>query len=76
MIAFPPFSITNLESFEPLLYLLLNSSLVPQVPSAMHSRTIGYENPATHQLLWFDLAEGPLHFIPDINLYFKLKKID
>lgn len=42
----------------------------------MHSRTIGYENPATHQLLWFDLAEGPLHFIPDINLYFKLKKID
>ncbi len=45
------------------------------VPSGTHSRTVGYEDPGTHQLVWFNLDEGPLHFIPDINLHFRLKKI-
>lgn len=41
----------------------------------MAYRTVGYENPATHQLVWFDLHKGPLHFIPDTGLYFKLKEL-
>ena len=44
-----------------------------QVPSGLDSRTVGYEDPATHQLVWFNLAKGPLHYIPDIGLYFKMK---
>ena len=44
-----------------------------QVPSAMHARTVGYEDPYTHQLVWFNLEKGPLHYIPDIGLYFQLK---
>ncbi len=37
---------------------------------------MGYEDPYTHQLVWFNLRKGNLHFIPDINLYFKLDPVD
>ena len=46
-----------------------------QVPSGLAERTVGYEDPSTHQLVWFNLAKGPLHYIPDIGLYFKLKPV-
>eukprot|EP01038_Epipyxis_sp_PR26KG_P005807 gene5807-8013_t len=42
------------------------------VPSYASSRAVGYEDPLTHQLAWFNLAKGPLHFVPSIGLYFKL----
>lgn len=42
------------------------------VPSGFHRRTVGYEDPFTHQIVWFNLDQGPLHYVPDINLYFKL----
>jgi hypothetical protein len=45
------------------------------VPSGAHSRVVGYEDPVSHQLVWFNLNAGSLHFIPDTGLYFKLKKI-
>ena len=35
-------------------------------------RTVGYEDPETHQLVWFNLKRGPLHYVPSIGLYFKL----
>lgn len=44
-----------------------------QVPSAHSVRAVGYEDPVTHQLVWFNLSRGPLHYIPDIGLYFQLK---
>jgi hypothetical protein len=47
-----------------------------QVPSAYEERQIGYEDPNTHQMVWFNLARGSLHYIPDIGLYFKMKVID
>ena len=46
-----------------------------KVPSADHSRVIGFQDPVTHQLLWFELEEGPLHYVPDLDLYFKLQKL-
>lgn len=46
-----------------------------QVPSGAHVRAVGYEDPASHQLVWFNLTAGPLHYVPDIGLYFKLKAI-
>jgi len=38
-------------------------------------RVVGYEDPVVHQLVWFQLKDGPVHYVPDIGLYFKLKKI-
>jgi hypothetical protein len=42
------------------------------VPSGFHRRTVGYEDPFTHALVWFNLDKGALHYVPDVNLYFKL----
>ena len=40
----------------------------------MDCRTVGYEDPNSHQIVWFNLSKGPLHYIPDIGLYFKLSE--
>ena len=45
------------------------------VPSQEHSRPVGFEDPVTGQLQWFNLHDGPLHYIPDIGLYFKLNHL-
>lgn len=50
-------------------------SLLLQVPSMMQKRTVGFEHPYTHQLVWFNLEKGPLHFVPDIGLYFKMQVV-
>lgn len=42
------------------------------VPSAYAERVVGYEDPDVGQLVWFTLAKGKVHYIPDIDLYFKL----
>jgi hypothetical protein len=44
-----------------------------QVPSGLSARIVGYEDPNTHAIVWFELNKGPLHYVPDIGLYFKLK---
>jgi hypothetical protein len=46
-----------------------------QVPSGADVRAVGYEDPASHQLNWFNLRKGPLHYVPSIGLYFKLQEI-
>ena len=45
------------------------------VPSGMGERAVGYEDPVTHQLVWFNLGPNKLHYVPDIGLYFKLKAV-
>ena len=45
------------------------------VPSALHERIVGYECPEVGQMLWFALGRGPLHYIADIDLYFKLHDV-
>lgn len=42
------------------------------VPSAYEERVVGYEDPDVGQLVWFTLAKEKLHYVPDIDLYFKL----
>lgn len=42
------------------------------VPSGRDSRAVGFEDPVSHQLVWFMLHKGPLAYVPDIGLYFKL----
>jgi len=42
----------------------------------MEERVVGYEDPDCGQLVWFTLTKGPLHYIPDIDLYFKLYPVD
>lgn len=42
------------------------------VPSAEHERAVGYEDPDSGQLVWFNLGKGPVHYVPDIDLYFKM----
>ena len=42
------------------------------VPSAEHERAVGYEDPDAGQLVWFTLTKGPVHYVPDIDLYFKM----
>ena len=43
-----------------------------KVPSALDERVVGYECPEVHQLFWFNMTKGPLHYIPSIDKYFKL----
>ena len=45
------------------------------VPSGMGERTVGFEDPVTHQLVWFNLGPNKVHYVPDIGLYFKLKAV-
>eukprot|EP00286_Rhodomonas_abbreviata_P002921 CAMPEP_0181344282 /NCGR_PEP_ID=MMETSP1101-20121128/32092_1 /TAXON_ID=46948 /ORGANISM="Rhodomonas abbreviata, Strain Caron Lab Isolate" /LENGTH=117 /DNA_ID=CAMNT_0023456079 /DNA_START=157 /DNA_END=510 /DNA_ORIENTATION=- len=44
------------------------------VPSGAHSRTVGFEDPATHYLAWFNMTKGALHYVPSIGLYFKIEE--
>ena len=46
-----------------------------QVPSGEQVRTVGFEDPETHQLKWFNLKKGVMTFVPSIGLYFKLDPI-
>lgn len=43
-----------------------------QVPSGFDMRAIGFEDPATHQMCWFNMHAGATYFVPEIGLHFKL----
>mmetsp|Transcript_8458 Transcript_8458/g.15937 ORF Transcript_8458/g.15937 Transcript_8458/m.15937 type:complete len:113 (-) Transcript_8458:368-706(-) len=47
-----------------------------QVPSQHESRFVGYEDPDSHQIRWFELATGHPHYVPDIGLYFQLQYVE
>ena len=44
----------------------------PTLSHAEHERAVGYEDPDAGQLVWFTLTKGPVHYVPDIDLYFKM----
>ena len=50
----------------------MNQLSCNQVPSGFDERVVGYECPEVHQLFWFNLAKGPLHYVPSIDKYFVL----
>ena len=41
----------------------------------MDWRAVGFEDPASHQLRWFRLTRGKLHYVPEIGLYFKMEEV-
>eukprot|EP00604_Paraphysomonas_vestita_P000918 CAMPEP_0174820286 /NCGR_PEP_ID=MMETSP1107-20130205/4002_1 /TAXON_ID=36770 /ORGANISM="Paraphysomonas vestita, Strain GFlagA" /LENGTH=94 /DNA_ID=CAMNT_0016035297 /DNA_START=216 /DNA_END=500 /DNA_ORIENTATION=+ len=43
------------------------------VPSQYDFRFVGFEDPASHQVQWFELQQGHPHYVPDIGLYFQLQ---
>ncbi len=46
------------------------------VPSAEEMRAVGFEDPETHQLVWFRLYKNKLTFVPSISLFFKMQSIE
>mmetsp|Transcript_8363 Transcript_8363/g.11563 ORF Transcript_8363/g.11563 Transcript_8363/m.11563 type:complete len:125 (+) Transcript_8363:21-395(+) len=46
------------------------------VPSQHESRFVGYEDPDSHMVRWFELSAGHPHYIPDIGLYFQLQYVE
>ena len=46
-----------------------------KVPSSMDWRAVGFEDPSSHQLRWFRLSRGKLHYVPEIGLYFKMEEV-
>lgn len=46
------------------------------VPSSEEMRAVGFEDPETHQLVWFRLYKNKLTFVPSISLFFKMQVIE
>ena len=46
------------------------------VPSQHESRFVGYEDPDSHMVRWFELTAGHPHYVPDIGLYFQLQYVE
>ena len=42
------------------------------VPSQFTQRTLGFDNPATQQLVWFNAKKGELTYVSEIDKYFTL----
>lgn len=43
-----------------------------EVPSEHKERVVGFEHPDSHAMYWFPLAAGKLHYVEEIDRYFKL----
>ena len=47
------------------------------IPSRLHERVVGYTDPTTHALFWFNIQDdGNLYYIKDLGLFFKMHKIN
>jgi hypothetical protein len=46
------------------------------IPSARHQRCVGYTDPASHALFWFNIHnDGNSYYIKDLGLFFKMLHI-
>lgn len=43
-----------------------------EVPSQHQERVVGFEHPESHALYWFPMKAGKLHYVEEIDRYFKL----
>jgi hypothetical protein len=41
----------------------------------MPFRAVGFEDPSTHILHWFNLTKDKIHYVPSIGLFFKMQPI-
>ena len=46
------------------------------VPSGLAVRAVGFEDPETHALYWFNIKRGPLHYIKNLDMYFKMDELE
>jgi cytochrome c oxidase subunit 5b len=42
------------------------------VPCGEPERAIGFVDPATHSVMWFNLQRGEVHYIDELNMFFKM----
>ena len=45
------------------------------VPSGADVRPVGFEDPQTHAIYWFNLRKGPVHYVKQLGLYFKMQEL-
>lgn len=46
------------------------------IPSRLHERVVGYTDPLTHAVFWFNIQDdGNHYYIKDLGLFFKMLKI-
>lgn len=43
-----------------------------EVPSQHKERVVGFEHPVSHAIYWFPMKAGKLHYVEEIDRYFKL----
>ncbi|CAM9868493.1 unnamed protein product [Ascophyllum nodosum] len=43
-----------------------------EVPSQHKERVVGFEHPISHAVYWFPMTAGKLHYVEEIDRYFKL----
>lgn len=43
-----------------------------EVPSQHKERVVGFEHPVSHAIYWFPMTAGKLHYVEEIDRYFKL----
>lgn len=43
-----------------------------EVPSEHQERVVGFEHPVSHAMYWFPMTAGKLHYVEEIDRYFKL----
>eukprot|EP00953_Heterococcus_sp_UTEX-ZZ885_P033940 17621-Heterococcus_DN1.PRE.6 len=43
-----------------------------EVPSRLEERAVGFEDPESHAIYWFNLRAGKLHYVTALDKYFKL----
>ena len=47
------------------------------VPSGLDERTVGFEDPETHAIMWFNIQRGgKLHYIKHLGKYFQMEELE
>ena len=47
------------------------------IPSRLHERAVGYTDPTTHAVFWFNIHDdGNVYYIKDLGLFFKMFKVE
>ncbi|GMI39668.1 hypothetical protein TrCOL_g10463 [Triparma columacea] len=45
------------------------------VQSGLQERAVGFEDPGTHAIYWFNLNKGPVHYVKQLDMYFKMDPV-
>ena len=45
------------------------------VPSGEAERAIGFIDPLTHSVMWFNLQRNHVHYVDELNMFFKMEDV-